>query len=73
MAKQTRIKIDDFEYEVNFKDKNVFDIPAAKSDKLKMLKKFVLQECDKCWVTQPKQVTTLKRQFLRELVDSLFS
>lgn len=73
MGRQTRIKIDDFEYEVNFKDKKLFDIPAAKEDKLKMLKQFVLQECDKCWVTQPKQVTTLKRQFLRELVDSLSS
>lgn len=73
MGKQTRIKIDDFEYEVNFKDTNVFGIPAAKEDKLKMLKRFVLQECDKCWRTQPKQISTLKRQFLRELVDSLSS
>ena len=73
MARKTRINIDGFEYEVNFKDKNVFDIPAAKEDKLKMLKRFVHQECDKCWRTQPKQISTLKRQFLRELVDSISS
>ena len=73
MGKQTRININGFDYEVKFNDTNVFDIPAAKEDKLKMLKRFVHQECDKSWRTQPKQISTLKRQFLRELVDSLSS
>lgn len=58
------------EYEVKWDDDRLFYLPAAKQERRKMLKHFVTKECEKCWQLQPAKVSTLKREFLRQLIDS---
>lgn len=70
VGKLTR-EIDKQVYEVNFKDRNVCHIPANKKETVKMLRTFVFNECGKCWSQLPAPVATLKRQFLREMIEKL--
>lgn len=69
-GKLTR-RIDNQEYDITWKDKSICYVPPTKKERLDMLKKYVMKECEKCWSTLPREVATLKRQFLRELVDSV--
>lgn len=72
VGKLTR-EIENQVYEVNFKDRNVCHIPASKHETLKLLRVFVNNECNKYWRTLPAPVATLKRQYLRELIEKLES
>lgn len=64
--------IDNQVYEVDHAHKNIFDIaPGNKRKNLQTLKQFVMKECYKTWRTQPRELATLKREFLKELLDSL--
>lgn len=69
--KSSKVKVDDCEFEVSFKDKKVFDTPRAKDEKIKAIKTFVLNECEKSWRNLPKTIATMKRLYLRELLNSL--
>lgn len=64
-------KIDRQEYDVNFKDRSICHVPASKSETVKMLRQFVFNECGKCWSQLPAPIATLKRQFLREMIEKL--
>ena len=64
-------KIDRQEYDVNFKDRSICHVPANKKETVKMLKTFMFNECNKYWRTLPAPVATLKRQFLREMIEKL--
>ena len=58
-------------YDVGNKGDNILYIPKSKIERLQMLKAFVLKECNKCWVFEDPRISTLKREFLHELVDGL--
>ncbi len=58
-------------YDVGNKSDNILYIPKSKSERLRMLRTFVLKECNKCWVFEDPRISTLKREFLYELVDGL--
>lgn len=64
-------KIDHQVYEVSYGNDNIFSLPRSSKDRLQTLKAFVMKECEKAWASQPREVATLKRQYLRELIDSL--
>ena len=64
-------KIDKQEYDVNFKDRSICHIPTSKKEAVKMLRTFTLNECEKSWRNMPREVATLKRQFLTELMEKL--
>ena len=64
-------KVDNQVYEVDYKHSNIFDLPRGKKAKLQELKSYVMQECEKAWALLPREVATLKRQYLRELIDAL--
>lgn len=64
-------KIDRQVYEVDYKHSNIFDLPRGKKAKLQELKTYVMHECEKAWSLLPREVATLKRQYLRELIDTL--
>lgn len=70
VGKLTR-KIDRQEYDVTHKEKNICHIPTSKKETVKMLRTFVFNECGKCWSQLPAPVATLKRQFLREMMEKL--
>ncbi len=75
MAEHTRgilqRKIDNQVYEVDYRHSNIFDLPRGKKAKLQELKSYVMRECEKAWSLLPREVATLKRQYLRELIDAL--
>lgn len=64
-------KIDNQVYEVDYKHSNIFDLPRGRIDRLQALKTYVMKECEKAWALLPREVATLKRQYLRELIDAL--
>ena len=64
-------KIDKQIYEVDYKHSNIFDLPRGSKDRLQVLKRYVQKECEKAWALLPREVATLKREYLRELIDSL--
>lgn len=64
-------KIDNQVYEVDYKHNNIFDLPRGKKAKMEALKTYVMKECEKAWALLPREVATLKRQYLRELIDAL--
>lgn len=68
-GKLTR-KIDNQEFDVEWKNDSIFHI-GTKSQAIKNLKTFVLKECGKCWQFEDRRVATLKREYLRELLDVL--
>ena len=69
VGKLTR-KIGSQEFDVGWKDNNIFHL-GTKSQVIKNLKTFVLKECNKCWQFEDKRVATLKREYLRELIENL--
>lgn len=64
-------KIDKQIYEVDYKHSNIFSLPRGKKAKMEALKTYVMKECEKAWALLPREVATLKRQYLRELIDAL--
>ena len=66
----TRV-IDKQEYEVQWGNDRIFEFPRSKKERLQMLKDFVMMECGKTWATQNQKVSTLKKQLLRELINSI--
>lgn len=64
-------KIDNQTYEVTYNDDSIFSLPRGKNAKLQALKTYVFKECEKAWSLLPREIATLKRQYLRELVDAL--
>lgn len=64
-------KIDKQVYEIDYKHSNIFDLPRGRIDRLQVLKTYVMKECEKTWALLPREVATLKREYLRELIDSL--
>lgn len=64
-------KIDHQVYEVDYKHNNIFQLPRGKKERLNALRTFVFKECEKTWACQPREVATLKREYLRELIDLL--
>ena len=64
-------KIGHQEYEVRHGDDRICHIPKSKVARLQMLKAFVLKECNKCWQFEDVRISTLKREYLRELIDGL--
>ena len=64
-------KIGHQEYEVQYNDKNILHIPRGKTARLQALKTFVLKECGKCWAFEDQRISTLKRQYLHELIEGL--
>lgn len=64
-------KIDNQVYEVSYANDKIFQLPRGKKERLDTLRTFVFKECEKTWASQPREIATLKRQYLRELVKSL--
>ena len=64
-------KIGHQEYEIRHGDDRILHIPKSKAERLQALKTFVLKECGKCWAFEDQRITTLKRQYLHELVEGL--
>lgn len=64
-------KIDHQVYEVTHGNDKIFSLPRGKKERLDTLRTFAFKECEKAWASQPREVATLKRQYLRELIDSL--
>ena len=64
-------KVDHQVYEVTHGNDKIFSLPRSRRERLDTLRTFVFKECEKAWASQPREVATLKRQYLRELVRSL--
>ena len=70
IGKLTR-KVDNQEYDVEWANDRILYIPANKKDKAELLKKFVYRELGRVWSFEDPRIAALKKQFVRELVDSL--
>ena len=70
MARLTRT-IGHQTYEVQYNDKNILHIPRGKTARLQALKTFVLKECGKCWAFEDQRISTLKKQYIIELIEGL--
>lgn len=64
-------KVDHQVYEVDCKHSNIFDLPRGKRERLRTLKMYVMKECEKAWSQLPREIATLKRQYLREMIEGL--
>lgn len=73
MKRATSRQIGRQEYEVKYNDNKICHIPRNRKEQLQALKSFVTKECDKCWRLSNENVTTLKRQYLEELIQALGS
>lgn len=72
VGKLTR-EIDKQVYEVMHGNNNIFDLPRGKKERFNALRTFVFKECEKAWSQLPREIATLKRQYLRELIENLES
>lgn len=70
MAKLTRT-IGHQTYEVQWGNDRIFELPRTKKERLQALKTFVLKECNKCWQFEDPRISTLKKEFLHELIEGL--
>lgn len=68
-TKKTK-KIGTQEFEAG-NDDRIFHLPAKRENRLNQLKTYVVKECESCWRNMDKNVATLKRQYLNELIESL--
>ena len=64
-------KINKQEYDVEWGNDRILYIPINKKDKAELLKKFVYRELGRAWSFEDPRLAALKKQFVRELVDSL--
>mgnify|MGYP003305292993 CR=1 FL=1 len=64
-------KVDNQVYEVTHGNDKIFSLPKCRFERLEALKAYVMKECGKSWSQLPREIATLKRQYLRELVRSL--
>ena len=64
-------KVGKQEYEVVWGNQNVCYVPPTKKERLSVLKTFVMKECNKCWQFEDSRISTLKKQYLHELLESL--
>lgn len=67
-----KVKVSErIEYEVPCSDHRVCYIPRTKEGKIMMLKKFIYNQMNYKWKTQPIQITELQKKFLQELFDAI--
>ena len=65
-------KIDNQVYAIDHTHDGLFDINKKhRKDNIYKLKAFVIKECYAYWATQPRELSTLKKEYLRELVSAL--
>ena len=64
-------KIGHQEYEVRHGDDRILHIPKSKAERLQILKAFVMKECGKCWAFEDPRISTLKKEYLHELIEGL--
>lgn len=64
-------KIDNQEFDITYDCDNIFYIPGGKKEKLNMLKRFVIRECYSSWSREDRKLSTMKKQFLSEILNSL--
>lgn len=62
--------INDYKYRID-DDAKLFAFPRAKAEKLKLLQRYVTQECENAWKRLPKQIAALKKEMLKELIDEV--
>lgn len=65
-------EIDGRRYAIDATHDGIFDInKKRRKDNIYKLKAFVIKECYAYWATQPRELSTLKKQYLKELTDAL--
>lgn len=65
-------KIDNQVYAIDHTHDGIFGINKKhRQDNIYKLKAFVIKECYAYWATQPRELSTLKKQYLKELTDAL--
>ena len=63
--------VDNQVYDITSGQDNITYIPKGKKERLQFLKRFVLKETYDCWKHQPRELVTLKKVFLTELLDAV--
>ena len=58
-------------FETGNKNDNIFYVPKSKTERLKTLRLFVMKECYNAWNREDRKISTMKKQYLSELIDSL--
>lgn len=65
-------EIDGRRYAIDATHDGIFDINnKRRKENIYKLKAFVIKECYAYWATQPRELSTLKKEYLRELCNSL--
>lgn len=65
-------KIDNQVYAIDHTHDGIFGInKKRRQENIYKLKAFVIKECYAYWATQPRELSTLKKQYLKELTDAL--
>lgn len=59
-----------FDTDIRHKD-NLFDIPRSRTDRANKLKMFIHNECLGKWNKEPKDLVTLKKRYINELIDAI--
>lgn len=70
MAK-VKLNVDNQSYEIQYNRPLVCHIERSKEARKDQLREFIYAKLQKQWSQQPKAVTTLERQYLKELINSL--
>lgn len=71
VGKQCRKDVENQSYEVSCNDGKVLFLPAARKDRITLLRKFIYTKLHDRWMLIPHRVATLEKQMARELLDSL--
>ena len=70
---KTRKVIGNFEYEVSYtKPDEVVWLPASRKDRIDMLKEYIYNNLEPKWKTLPKAKSTLHREFVSKLINSIY-
>lgn len=60
-------------FETGNKNDNIFYIPKSKTERLSTLRLFVMKECYRAWSGEDRKISTMKKEYLSELIESLLS
>jgi len=58
-------------FETGNRNDNIFYIPKSKTKRLSTLRLFVMKECYNAWNREDRKISTMKKEYLSELIDSL--
>lgn len=67
----TKLQVGNLEFEVNHKNKEIFNLGRSKEARKQLLKKFIYAKLHERWMTVSKTLALIEKKFVNDLIDSI--